>query len=63
MTLFDVAFLFDYWREYPTTDYILKAVHRVETKKPELESKVSKDDPSGVGGLIAAFPSGFVPAR
>jgi hypothetical protein len=59
MTHFGVAILFDYSREHPTTDDILKAVYRVETKQPELESKVSKDDPSGVGGLIAAFPSGF----
>jgi hypothetical protein len=55
MTLFDVAVLFDYWREYPTTDDILKAVYKVETSKPEPEKKLSPNDPSGIGGLIAGF--------
>lgn len=63
MTLFDVAILFDYWREHPTTDDILKAVYMVETRKFEPEKKLSPNDPSGIGGLIAAFPCGFVPAN
>jgi hypothetical protein len=41
MTLFDVAILFDYWREHPTTDDILKAVYKVESRKPEPEKKLS----------------------
>jgi hypothetical protein len=35
MTLFDVGILFDYWRDHPTADDILKAVYKIETKKQE----------------------------
>ena len=59
MTLFDVAVLFDYWREYPTTDDILKAVYKVETSKPEPEKKLS---PMNLPEL-EALSRGFVPAN
>jgi len=37
-------------------------VYKVDTRKPEPEKKIDANDPSGIGGLIAAFPGGFVPA-
>lgn len=58
MTVFDLALIFDYWSENPTSDVILKAVYKIESKKP-----VNNDDPSGIGGIIPAFPSGRVTAR
>jgi hypothetical protein len=62
MTLFDVGILFEYWVEHPTADDILKAVYKIETKKTPPETPQGNTDPSGIGGLIAAFPHGLVPA-
>ncbi len=59
MTLFDVHALFDYWRDFPPTHEILKAVHRIECK-PTSRSAKDDTDPSGIGGLIARFPDGNV---
>lgn len=58
MSLFDVMTLFAYWREHPPVHEILKCVYRIERKPaPEI---AATDDPSGIGGLIAAFPDGKV---
>jgi len=59
MTLFDVAALFSYWRDYPPVHEILKAVYRIESK-PQASDALSAADPSGIGGLIARFPDGGV---
>jgi hypothetical protein len=59
MTLHDVVGLFAYWREYPPVHEILKCVYRIE-QKSELPSTNSDSDPSGIGGLIARFPNGYV---
>jgi len=59
MTLFDIQALFAYWREFPPAPEILKIVHGLT---PASASKASPEalDPSGIGGLIARFPSGKV---
>jgi hypothetical protein len=59
VTLHDVLALFAYWRDFPPTNEILKCVYRIEQKQ-ELPITKSKSDPSGIGGLIARFPDGFV---
>lgn len=61
MTLYDVLSLFVYWRDYPPTHEILKLVYRIQSKSEPLDPK-SNVDPSGIGGLIARFPDGFVRA-
>ena len=62
MTLHDVMALFAYWRDYPPSHEILKCVHRIERKPPPNASGSSAVDPSGIGGLMARFPDGFVRA-
>lgn len=62
MTLHDVLSLFAYWRDYPPVHEILKCVYRIERKAESLTS-ANAGDPSGIGGLIARFPEGFVRAR
>ena len=59
MTLHDVVGLFAYWRESPPVHEILKCVYRIEQKSGRPITN-STADPSGIGGLIARFPSGFV---
>lgn len=59
MTLHDVINLFAYWRDYPPTHEILKCVYRIEQKRDRSITN-SHTDPSGIGGLIARFPNGFV---
>ncbi|PNE12926.1 MAG: hypothetical protein CR217_00090 [Beijerinckiaceae bacterium] len=59
MTLHDVLALFAYWRDFPPTHEILKCVYRIEQTQ-DLPITKSKSDPSGIGGLIARFPDGFV---
>jgi hypothetical protein len=59
MTLHDIFGLFAYWRNSPPVNEILKCVYRIE-QKPEQPITNSKTDPSGIGGLIARFPNGFV---
>ncbi|MGQ0446162.1 MAG: hypothetical protein ACT4O2_13810 [Beijerinckiaceae bacterium] len=61
LTLHDVLGLFAYWRDFPPIHEILKCVHRIE-RKQELQISKSQSDPSGIGGLIARFPDGFVRA-
>jgi hypothetical protein len=61
MTLRDVLDLFSYWRASPPTHEILKLAYRIEPK-PNPSPKKSDSDPSGIGGLIARFPDGFVRA-
>lgn len=61
MTLHDVLGLFAYWRDYPPTHEILKCVYGVQ-RKPEAANPKCGYDPSGIGGLIARFPDGFVRA-
>jgi hypothetical protein len=39
----------------------VKAVYKIETRKPT--PATNENDPSGVSGLIRAFPGGFVPAE
>jgi hypothetical protein len=55
----DISALFAYWRDHPPVHEILAAVHGIKPKTPP--PPTSKDDPSGIGGLIAMFPSGNVP--
>lgn len=64
MCFFDLDMLFDYWADYPPANEILAAVHGIKPRdKSRAEAApVSADDPSGIGGLIASFPNGFVPA-
>jgi hypothetical protein len=59
VTLQDVVALFAYWRDFPPTHEILKCVYRIEQKQ-ERPITTSKSDPSGIGGLVARFPNGFV---
>jgi hypothetical protein len=59
VTLHDVLGLFAYWRDFPPTHEILKCVYRIEQKRERPITK-SKSDPSGIGGLVARFPNGFV---
>jgi hypothetical protein len=58
MSLYDVLALFAYWQDHPPVHEILKCVYRIESK-PEPQS-FSEKDPSGIGALIAHFPSGQV---
>ncbi len=59
MTLHDVLAAFAYWRDYPPVHEILKCVYHIERS---LQSPASNSvvDPSGIGGLIARYPDGFV---
>ncbi|MDQ6867141.1 MAG: hypothetical protein M3178_01495 [Pseudomonadota bacterium] len=59
VTLHDVLGLFAYWRDFPPAHEILKSVYRIEQKQ-ERPITTSKSDPSGIGGLVARFPDGFV---
>jgi hypothetical protein len=59
VTLHDVLGLFAYWRDFPPTHEILKCVYRIEQKQ-ERPITTSNSDPSGIGGLVARFPDGFV---
>ncbi|MGH6811301.1 MAG: hypothetical protein ACREDM_02840 [Methylocella sp.] len=59
MTLHDVLGLFTYWREFPPAHEILKYVYRIEQRQEQPITK-STGDPSGIGGLVARFPDGFV---
>jgi hypothetical protein len=61
MTLYDVRSLFEYWWDNPPVHEILKCVHRIE-RRSEPRVKTESADPSGIGGLIARFPDGFVRA-
>jgi hypothetical protein len=60
MTMHDVRSLLTYWRDYPPAHEILKCVYRIERKPESPRHKENPDDPSGIGGLIARFPDGFV---
>jgi hypothetical protein len=62
LTIFDLRLIFDYWAEYPAADEVLRAVYQVTSKRKIQRSATSEDDPSGIGGLIAAYPGGCVPA-
>lgn len=59
MSLSDVLGLFAYWEDYPPVHEILKCVYRIE-RKVDQEVARSETDPSGIGGLIASFPDGYV---
>jgi len=59
MMLHDVVNLFAYWRESPPVNEILKCVYRIE-RRPEHRRSTGDMDPSGIGGLLARFPTGFV---
>ena len=61
MTLHDVLALFAYWRDFPPAHEILKCVYRIE-RKVAAPVVASAADPSGIGGLIARYPGGFVGA-
>ena len=61
MTLQDVLGLFAYWRDFPPAHEILKCVYRIE-RKQERPITTSTNDPSGIGGLVARFPKGYVVA-
>jgi len=58
LTIFDVDVLFKYWNDFPPAHELLKHVYPV-TRKKQAEAD-SLDDPSGIGALMARFPSGFV---
>ncbi len=60
MTMHDVRALFAYWRDYPPAHEILKWVYRIERKPESPARNENPADPSGIGGLIARFPDGFV---
>jgi hypothetical protein len=61
MTLFDVHALFAYWRDFPPVHEILKTVHGITRAAKASEDPGDPGDPSGIGSLIARFPSGKVP--
>jgi hypothetical protein len=51
------------WLEVPPVADLLAAQIGYKPPAPIVTvSATSKDDPSGIGGLIAQFPSGFIPA-
>jgi len=58
LTYFDIEVLFKYWNEFPPANELLKHVYGAKPKKHTHAE--SKDDPSGIGVLIARFPNGFV---
>lgn len=60
MTLHDVLGLYAHWRDCPPTHELLKCVYGVE-RKPQPPARTA-GDPSGVGGLIARHPGGYVRA-
>ena len=63
LEMLDVIDLFRYWSKWPPTHEILAQVHRVRPaheEKPEIPANA--DDPSGIGGMIASSPNGFVKA-
>ncbi len=59
MTFHDVLALFTHWREFPPAHEILKCVYGIE-RRTERAITNSSRDPSGIGGLVTRFPSGFV---
>jgi hypothetical protein len=59
MPFCDVLGLYAYWQEYPPVHEILKCVYRIEPNVVESAAS-SKTDPSGIGGLLARYPQGFV---
>ena len=65
LTWWDVQALTSYWQDFPPAHEALKIGFGLERKPaPEPLPNVPRDsnDPSGIGGLIAQFPSGYVPA-
>lgn len=54
----DAFALLRYWRDHPQSHEILAAVHLVTRV-----ARVSRDDPSGIGTLIARFPDGIVTSQ
>jgi hypothetical protein len=61
MGMDDVRGLFAYWHDNPPTHEILKAVYQIERKATTDDERPGDEtDPSGIGGMIAAFPNGFV---
>lgn len=63
MEMQDVSALLDYWADHPPVHEILAAVHGIKPREKEAVEPVSKNDPSGIGGLIAQFPNGVVPVN
>jgi hypothetical protein len=62
LTLHDVKALFTYWRENPPVHEILKCVYQI-VPKTDTKKGIDPADPSGIGGLIARFPNGYVNAK
>ncbi len=62
MTIHDIKSLFSYWREYPPLHEILTIAFGLAQKTDRAVSK-NESDPSGIGGLIARHPDGFVRLR
>jgi hypothetical protein len=63
MEMLDILSLFAYWKDWPPTHEILRLVHGTKSpggKGDEKKKSVDPNDPSGIGGLIHAFPNGFV---
>jgi len=54
----DIDLIFGFWAKHPPADLILAAAYGVKPKEDRRASNT--DDPSGIGGLIAAFPDGKV---
>ena len=54
--------LSNYWADHPPVHELVAAFMGVKAKPKQPEIPASTDDPSGIGGLVAMFPSGFVPA-
>ncbi len=59
MAFSDILGLYAYWQDYPPLHEILKCVYRIE-RNVDATEKPNATDPSGIGGLIARFPQGFV---
>ena len=51
-----------YWADHPPVHEMVAAYLGIKPKVVVASLPASPDDPSGLGGLIAQFPSGFVPA-
>lgn len=60
MTVFDARMIFDYWSKHPPSNEVLAAVYMKREEKPSGSPRINEKDPSGIGGLMAQFPGGFM---
>lgn len=52
-----------YWRDQPPVHELVAPYLGVKLKPAAKPLPTGTDDPSGIGGLLAQCPSGFVPAN